>query len=527
MSERRYSVGPAEGVNASFVSDYSPLLGRLPADCQPQVEIEDTGEPGRLRIRTVTICAEGDDASSDAGNHAGGGLLSSSVSIVKSTLGIGLVSMPYACSQVGIVNFVILIFVFALPAHFANVCLAQATDLVIGPWGAKKYVKLAEKADFVTLAVVAFGSQAQWPVLCMFLLLIWGGTLALFIALSDIISGYTDGYSVIGSPWVYTAAYGALVFPLCCLETLNSLRFTSYLGLIGCAALTTCLGYWCFYSKHRLADANGFVWTGEGLSMAPVFVFSYMGQYNFIRIYSELDRRSVARVTVASGASLAVSFVLYAATGVFGYVAFLDGTEPVIFDNLQHQDGVQTHGARVLFAVMLLVTAPVYLFEARNMTEDLLSHYLARRTKEEEEERAHLVSPSASSPVKAVGDPRFAASEIEDQLSVAIHSYSFRRRLAVVGVLLSSIAVVSVVYPHLTTALGLFGATTSSMMMLVLPPLFLLRISKITDHPLSRTMRWLATTLLIFGVVGIPVFTSLVLWKLVEPADAPPPIEPL
>ena len=508
------SVSETSSWRGKPLKEYSPLFGRLPASFQPHVNVDadgvgftieqkgthksySTASGNRLSLASKSIadtesCPEMDDI--DDEGHAN--LSASTVALVKSILGIGLVSMPYICSEVGIIPYVGFLIVFTIPSHFANICLAHSVELVLGPWNGVG-PRLVDRVDYLTLGVVAFGSWAQWAILVLFLIVIWGGTVSLFIALWDILQGYVKDAPVIGESGVFVPLLGVLVFPLCCLDTMHALRHTSYFGVVGVVSLALSLAYWAGHSGNEFSEMNAQSMSPSGIALLPVFVFAYMGQFNFIRVYAELKRRSPARINIVSSWSLVVSFFVYGMTGIGGYWAFQSGTNEDIFKNYEHLSGVASHGARVLYAFSLAFTAPVFLFEARNMVEDIVAAIMDKRKEENEE----LINDEHA----------------EENLA---GTTNMKRRVIVVFVLLSTVVLVAVVYPHVEKVLGILGATTSTTMMMILPPAFLLRISKLVDHKLSWKMEWACKIFCISGFVCIPFFLGLVIWQLVDPSGS-------
>ena len=488
------------------------MFGRLPAAFQPIVDHDPDGEGfcivrrGRVNAssrqhsatftRSETESCRQPTEYDDLDDEGHASIAASVVALVKSILGIGLVSMPYICSEVGIVPYLLFLAAFTIPSHFANLCLAHSVELVLGPYNGVG-PRLLERADYLTLGVLSFGSKAQWAILGLFLLVIWGGTVSLFIALWDILGGYVDDVSFIGSSAVFVPLMGICVFPLCCLDTLHALRHTSYLGIFGIACLAASLGYWSGKSGHNISELETFDMKTSGIALLPVFVFSYMGQFNFIRVYCELKRRSPERVATVSSISLGVSCLFYGVVGVLGYWAFTDDTKQDIFKSYDGLSGVMTHGAKVAYAFSLIFTAPVYLFEARNMVEDICSALLDQKEKE-----------------KLIQD-----DDEEDETKL-VTTRNFGRRLIIVFGLLSSMCLMAVVYPHVVQVLGILGATTSTTMMMILPPAFLLRISRFTKIPLTWRMHMACKTFVVIGFFSIPFFLALVIWQLVDPSDS-------
>eukprot|EP01063_Lacrimia_lanifica_P024605 TRINITY_DN32478_c0_g1_i1.p1 TRINITY_DN32478_c0_g1~~TRINITY_DN32478_c0_g1_i1.p1 ORF type:complete len:535 (+),score=186.84 TRINITY_DN32478_c0_g1_i1:57-1661(+) len=501
--------------------EYSPLFGRLPASHQPHVSLDgDTysvvhhgtarsqvsirpRDPSYRSIQSPMVKTDEESQRLDELFDVGeASIWSSSVSLVKSILGIGLVSMPYICSQIGWIAYFVALAVFALPSHFANLCLAYSVDIVLGPWDAVGS-GIVERADYLTLGVIAFGSKGQWYILALFLIVIWGGCVSLLIAMNDILLGYTKGHAPFDDPWFMSFVLCIFVFPLCLLDSLNALRHTSYFGILGIACLAGALGYWAVHEGHSISELRKADINPSTPTLLSVFVFSYMGQFNFIRIYSELSQRTPARVNVVSAISLFSSYAFYCAVGLCGYLAFTENVSSKdVLVNLHGNDGLATHLPNVLFCASLFLTMPVYMFEARNMVEDMLSAVLDTDAERQAllDEEATMVGPLKKLP----------------------------RRIGVVSTLFISTIVVAVLYPNVTSVLGLLGASTSTTMMCVLPPLFLLRISRFAKCPLSARMTWACRIFLALGLILIPFLSGITIHGMLvsggdDGSDAPAP----
>ncbi|KAJ9444786.1 Vacuolar amino acid transporter 6 [Diplonema papillatum] len=437
------------------------------------------------------------------------GLVPSIVSIVKSTVGVGLVAMPFTCAHVGYLNFLILLIIFGALSHFANVCLAHATEMLISVRHLP--TEKVPHVDYVTLSVMTFGKRAQWPVFALCITVCWGGAVAVMIALLDVLHGYLAG-SMLASPSVFLPIVAVLVFPMCCADSLESLWYASYLGIAGCLALTMVLAELAWTSKWSMSELAPFDFAFDRLTLVPVVVFCYFGHYNFISIYCGSERRSVRRITRASVIAHAVAFTLYAATGVLGYLAFNGATSQDVLKNLRTASGYMRPTAELLYAMMLYVTIPVCLFEARAMLEESLQHFcptflavepddldsvdetlpLLRLAVELRKKREKMWSPLAFATPAVLAVPR-----------------PLLRRMLVVAGLLTSATYIAVTYPHVITLLGLLGASTSTTTMVILPPAFLLQISVHANVELSSAMKTACWAFLTFGLLAVPLFTGL------------------
>ena len=494
------------GAGSSF-TDYSPVYGRLPAASQPVLNTVD----GEFSVEQHGECTADSRSyikgTSEVGVHPDDGhatIMTSTVAYMKSMLGLGLISMPYICKEVGLVPYCLFLFIFMFPSHIANMCLAHSVEIALGPWNGSG-PRLVERADYVTLGVLAFGQRAKWPIIGIFFVECWGGTLPIFIVLWDILADYVKHIPVLQHSYVFVPIIGLCVFPLCLLDSLHALRHTSIFGVFGVTTLGISLAYWSGKSENDFTSTvKNDSLKISGIALLPVFVLTYMGQYNFIGVYRELKERSPARVNVVSILSLVLSFIVNALAGICGYWAFAEDTNEDIFKNyadlsIGHNviSGAASHGVRVLYALSMAFTAPVFLFEARNMAEDILAALW-----DDDEEKLPL---NKEEEVKG-----------EDVLP----QKNMRRRVGVMAFMLSTLCLVAVVYPHVVQALAILGATTSTALMLVLPPAFVLHLSALIGQPLSPVSALACKVFCVAGALCIPLFLSLVIWQMIDPADS-------
>ena len=61
-------------------------------------------------------------------------------------------------------------------------------------------------------------------------------------------------------------------------------------------------------------------------SSLPLIIFSYMYQINIPALYSELEVKTIGNATKVIVVGTVLAAVVYISAGIFGYMAFADGS---------------------------------------------------------------------------------------------------------------------------------------------------------------------------------------------------------
>ncbi len=137
-----------------------------------------------------------------------------------------------------------------------------------------------------------------------------------------------------------------IMAPLSSLEKINSLRFTSFLGVVAIffLAIVTFItslqdeelnGFADSWGKAQLIvlNPNGSLDWGGYIQAIPIIMIAFTCQINVIPIYNELERASARRFGKVTFRSVAISFSVYIIMGIFGYLNFRGNTNANILTN--------------------------------------------------------------------------------------------------------------------------------------------------------------------------------------------------
>lgn len=192
--------------------------------------------------------------------------------------------------------------------------------------------------------------------------------------------------------------WGVLMLPLSLLRSVNSLQFSSFLGVV--AILVLVVATVCHCATHRFVDnweCSGVLHSGdrciepialaqfdEGmLTSVPLIMFAFTCQVNVFDVYRELSNPSEAKMMRVSWYGLfGICLMVYGTMGIFGYMDFLETVQGNILINMRYDVG---HSAMITCAyvaiTLTIVSAfPLVVFPCR---ESIFSILRAPQTSKE------------------------------------------------------------------------------------------------------------------------------------------------
>ncbi|RNF00049.1 putative amino acid transporter [Trypanosoma conorhini] len=249
-----------------------------------------------------------------------GGALSGMLNLASVTLGAGIISLPSAFNTSGMV--------------MAMVYLVAVTVLTV--FSINLLVRASERTgyrSFESLARGLLGRGADIAVALLLWILCFGGAIGYVVAVGDVlrpilahkgVPAYLQTDS--GRRVIMSGIWMLFMFPLVLPKHVNSLRYASAIGVLFIVFFVGCV---VVHSAQKIA-ADGHVRSdlvmfrpgNSAVSGLALFMFAYLCQVNCFKIFYEMRRRSVARMTRDATASCGICCVLYFLIGFFGYAEF-------------------------------------------------------------------------------------------------------------------------------------------------------------------------------------------------------------
>jgi len=483
----------------------------------------------------ASFCGEADDGDNAAVKHdlegnllgndskeavSKSSILSSAINLSNTILGAGVLAMPYACAQVGIVLFGIMLIVVATFAHIAIRLLVLCVVKSDSP-------ELAENAKYPNLGNVAYGRRGEIAAAAAVLLQQLGPCVMYIQISADVLvpilcqaggSGTLEPFGsspFSGCLWCNRSfwqiiAVVFIIFPICTIRRMDSLKYISAVAIcfimaFGVAVLIR--GFWVLadpslrwvnyeaieplWNTTSSMDCQDNYATGcydivppggnddplgdtiyllrgkNILSALPILCFAFLCHQNMFPVYEDLHEASHQRMTSVSLLSMGTCISMYFGVGVMGYLTFLESNEPT------RKSGVSGN-------VLTLYSAATTGHDFSLVMDILRAGY-----------GINLV---LSYPVML-----FELRHVIEKYTVGEDAeYSFKRHMLQNTIVIGICTIIAIKVESVGTMFGLIGSTTSPAIVFILPSIFYLKLRK------DGKARKLAMALGVFGALLVP-----------------------
>jgi len=303
--------------------------------------------------------------------HGNASIFSTMINLFNTITGAGMLGLPYAFANSGVdigsVWFLITGLGEAYAIHLLGKCVLKERKYSFSAL-AKKTLNFNGKEHFVNaiMATNCFGYCCGYLVVC--------GQL-----FPDIMRDLAkpDKHSILLNPtfWISIVVW-VIAFPLVCLKTLDSLRFTSTLGFLGIVYVSTITILFA-YGNDILGDPcegqdkcpGHFHWGFPGdmpnlLRVISLFCYAFVGTQNVPTLTFELKNRSIQRLDISVYGALLMAISIYFITALAGYQVYGD----IVDANLLKSFPVMTYTtiARLGIAMVLCTTFPLQMYPTKN-----------------------------------------------------------------------------------------------------------------------------------------------------------------
>ncbi|KAM9938745.1 hypothetical protein OXX80_001762 [Metschnikowia pulcherrima] len=437
----------------------------------------------------------------------GASRVSSLISLVKTIVGAGLLSMPLAFSTDGIIFGLFIIATAALTAGYGLFLQAYVSKYV--PKGhatffnvcAITYPMLSVVFD-LAIAVQCFGCAVSYLVLV--------GDLMPTIITS------VPGVSEQNLRVFWIAASGLLCVPLSFLKNLDSLKYTSMAGLGAIAylcalvVLEKCLG-------HVPAELRGEIrmtpisWK-HVFSTFSIIVFAFTGHQNMFSIINEAQNKSITSLTALVNTAVVCASTLFILVGLCGYLTFGSAVGGNVV--LQYPTAWWTQVGRFAIVFMVVFSFPLMIHPARISVNNIYYWVLVNVFHKGE-------TMAESGPVSATNDESTALLTQENetdpqQKASNVVPFSNTTFCTITTALLILGYFLAATLDSFALVLAIVGATGSTAISFILPGLFgykLIGSEKASPSKTERILRGLALSLTIWGffVMVVCLYSSLAL----------------
>ena len=431
--------------------------------------------------------------------------LSSSIfSLVSTIIGGGVLSLPYAFSQCGLLFSFIFLALIAVASDFSIYILISASR------------RQRSSSSYPSLIRCAFGPRASTLCLVLLLLLVYTAVVAYLILLRDMIGPLVEWLSPVDLQ--LSARGDRLCFllvilclsPLCLLRSLHGLRYASVLSVATVCALGVVIVTQASRSTAAIASLSlsTFIYppsVSSLLSCAPIMVNTFLCHFNVLPVHSTLTLPTRRRIHTLVHAVVALSFVLYATIGSAGFLLYGQAVDANIMNNMRArvEDGEtdvsenrESNWVRLGLVFTLCCNLPLLVLPCRDTAMQLLGwgkapdteDYIQRQDEQQQQQQQDgdesevEDSPEAAgeeTPLNAHGNGH-AHYSLSAPPSVASSSltHSIPPTLLPTLVIVSTSLVLSLSIPSVALLWSMLGSTVSIWVAFTLPSLAYLRVRR-------------------------------------------------
>lgn len=299
--------------------------------------------------------------------HYTASISSSIINLVKTIVGSGLLAIPYAFRNDGVLVGILLTLLAAVTSGFGLFILAKCSKTLVNP----------RNSSFFTLCMLTYPSLSPLFDFAM-IVQCFGVGLSYIVLMGDIFPSLFGGRR---DYWVIASAL--IITPLCFLKKLDHLKYSSILGLSSLVYLS--LLVISVFIKDSFLPAEDLVdITPKGdvywlevydfkglLSTFSIIIFAYVGAMNLFTIVNELKDNSMTNIVKIINGSILISSIGFLSVGIAGYLTFGSNTEGNIMLNYD-PDSIYVKFGNFALATMLLLSFPLLFHPLRIACNNLV-----------------------------------------------------------------------------------------------------------------------------------------------------------
>ncbi|CCK68203.1 Avt7p KNAG_0A05380 [Huiozyma naganishii CBS 8797] len=414
---------------------------------------------------------------------------SSTINLVKTIIGAGLLAIPYAFAQDGILVGILLTLLAAVTSGFGLFALAKCSKTLIDP----------RRSSFFTLCMLTYPRLSPLFDFAM-IVQCFGVGLSYLVLMGDIFPGLFGGDR---QYWIVASA--VIIGPLCSLKKLDHLKYSSVLGLFALAYLAV-LVLSMFVKDVILTDNYKVVrgtilwfeiYSGKGLlSTFSIIIFAYVGAMNLFTIINELSDNNITNISKIINRSIAISTVAFLSVGITGYLTFGSNTLGNIILNYD-PNSIWVNIGKFSLASMLLLSFPLLFHPLRIACNNLVvwfeinfneaqpsSYYTSTFVNATNHSRTPIQlgdeedqegDNGEDAPLVSNRQPTADDVEIDDDLPGSIEQHSSFPDSRFYSITVGLLVVMYLIALRITSfalVLALVGATGSTSISFILPGLF-------------------------------------------------------
>lgn len=400
---------------------------------------------------------------------------SSFISLFKTVVGAGLLSMPLAFATDGIIGGILLIILAAATAGYGLFLQAYVSKYV--PSGHASFFNVCS----ITYPQLSVVFDIAIAVQC------FGCAISYLVIIGDLMPTVIES---IPNRLFWIICSGAICIPLCFLRNLDSLRYTSMLAL-GAIAYMSLLVVGHFVAGDIPGENRGPVdlWPSSPRAVFSTFsiiVFAFTGHQNMFSIINEARDSPLSVWTLLVNLVSGVAAGLFIIVGLSGYLTFGSYVAENVI--MLYEPALSTTLARFSIVFMVVFSFPLMFHPARISFNNIYFWILVRTGR---------AIPELAAPV-----PDELAPLVPKLPPVVPFPNSTFYIMTTVLLAVAYAAAISI--RSFALVLAIVGATGSTAISFILPGLFGYKLIE-PDSSREKVLKMLSLALVVWGIVVMVV----------------------
>lgn len=280
------------------------------------------------------------------------GIFGASSNLVNSIVGAGIIGIPFALNQAGLVVGVLLLVAVTYSTDKSLRMLIELANFHV-------HLKHSNVRTYEDLARIPFGNVGSKCVLAAMFIMAYGAMVAYLLIIKDtipVVFGLGDGF--LEREVVMAVSSAIVILPLAMLRDMSALAITSFLSVTGDAILVVLIIIFSPYPKS-IADNGGLGsvvlnhWVDKRLFIGLGVLSTAMAcQHSAFLISGSLDRPTPQRWAKVTGRSLTIASLMSVTLGVFGYLGYLEATQGNVLNNFP-RGSMAVNGGRAMLGLTM------------------------------------------------------------------------------------------------------------------------------------------------------------------------------
>eukprot|EP01038_Epipyxis_sp_PR26KG_P012340 gene12340-16551_t len=300
-------------------------------------------------------------------SSSGSTVLEATFNFVNSIIGAGILGIPLAIQQCGLIMGVLLLSVVAY--------LVYRSVLILIECGIK-----TGKYDLEELSESLFGRNGYFIALTFMFLFAYGGQIAYLIIIGDTIPLIAEllcpNTFLTNRVLVLFLFSSIIILPICLLKSLSTLAWTSFLSIF-CDFILIILilivaPNVAKQQKEHFQSSNSLTFNTSLFTGIGTMSFAFVCQHNSFIVYRSLKHKSIENWKKVAQYSIIFSFLFCLIFGLIGFFTFYPHVQGDLLNNYPSSN-ISICIARVMIASSMIFTYPMECYVSRHCIMSIIS----------------------------------------------------------------------------------------------------------------------------------------------------------